>query len=532
MLQISWWKTFIVLSICFFGTLLTLPNFLNPKTLNQLPSWLPHQTLNLGLDLQGGSHLLLEVDLKSGLQDRLNLTFEGVRKVLREEKIGYLDLNLEPDAITFKLRNSQQDFKNVQASIEKYDRDLEAIQEGDLIKIAFIPSSIENRKRQIVEQSIEIVRRRIDETGTREPLIQRQGDDQILIQLPGLENPGYVKELLGRTAKMSFRLLDAQTPMADSATSVPPPGSEILTNDEKTGDDSVDGPHKPLHIYYVVRKENLLGGENLIDAGVSMDEYNRNQVTFRFDALGGRKFAKITSENIGRRLAIVLDNKVISAPNINSTIRDSGVIQGNFTFQQANDLALLMRAGALVAPLKVIEERTVGPDLGADSIQAGRHATVISIIMVGIFMLVAYALFGIIANIAMIFNLILLIGVLTLIGATMTLPGIAGIALTLGMAVDANVLINERIKEELRAGRRIHQAIDAGYNRAMATILDSNITTLIGAGALFFFGTGPVKGFGVTLSVGIMVSMFTAITLSRLIVTYYILWFKPQTLSI
>ncbi len=531
MAPISVWKTFIVLSICILGTLLTLPNFLSPETRMNLPSWLPHKTVNLGLDLQGGSHLLLEVDLKTGLQERLNLNLEGIRKLLREEKIGYLDLGLEQDVITFKLRNPDQDFTKVKIALQKYDVDLEAVQQEGYVKIGLTPASLEIKKKLIVEQSIEIVRRRIDEIGTREPLIQRQGDDLILIQLPGIENPAHVKDLLGRTAKMSFRLLDAQTPMVDTLSATPPPGCEIMPMDDKT-ESSSPTSNENKTFYYVVRKEILLGGENLIDAGVNRDEYNRAQVTFRFDAMGGRKFADITSKNIGRRLAIILDNRVISAPNINSTIHDNGVIQGSFTFQQANDLALLMRAGALVAPLTVVEERTVGPDLGADSIQAGQRATLISIIMVGIFMLVAYALFGIIANIAMIFNLTLLIGALTLIEATLTLPGIAGIALTMGMAVDANVLINERIKEELRLGRRIQQAIDAGYDRAMATILDSNITTLIGAGALFFFGTGPVKGFGVTLSIGILVSMFTAITLSRLIVTYWVRWAKPQTLPI
>lgn len=522
MSQQSLWKTFCVLMICTLGTLLALPNVLSPQTLDRFPPWFPARTVNLGLDLQGGSHLLLEVDLKTGLHDRLNFVLEGVRKVLRAEKIGYIDLGLSGVSVTFKLRN-QADASKAERAIQQTDRDLEVTHKEGTMSVQFTSSSLAARKKHIVDQSIEIVRRRIDETGTREPLIQRQGDDRILIQLPGIEDPGRVKTLLGKTAKMTFRLLDNDMPEVSSPGVIPPPGAEILPGDEKVKDKTT---------YYVVRKTVLLGGENLVDAGVHFDEYQRPQVSFRFDSYGARKFGEITSRNIGKRLAIVLDNKVISAPRINSMIQGNGVIQGNFTVQEANDLALLMRAGALVAPLTVLEERTVGPDLGADSVHAGKYATLLSVMMVALFMLVAYALFGVVANIAMVFNLILLIAALSIAGATLTLPGIAGIALTMGMAVDANVLINERIKEELRLGRRIHQAVDAGYKRAMATILDSNITTLIGAGALFFFGTGPVKGFGVTLSIGIVVSMFTAITLSRLIVIYGIHWFKPKTLSI
>jgi preprotein translocase subunit SecD len=522
MLSQSLWKTFIILSICFIGIIFALPNILTPQRLESLPSWFPKHTVNLGLDLQGGSHLLLEVDLKTGLHDRLNFVLEGVRKALRSEKIGYLDLSLKDESVTFKLRKLEQAPK-AQEIISKTDPDLEINLQGEMVTVRFSPSTLRERKNHIIDQSIEIVRRRIDEIGTREPLIQRQGEDRILLQLPGVENPGHIKELLGKTAKMSFMLLDKDIPEVPSPQASTPPGTEILPG---------DGKADAQEAYYVVRKEVLLGGENLVDAGVQFDEYQRPKVSFRFDSFGSSRFGEITSKNIGRRLAIVLDNKVISAPRINSTIHGSGVIEGNFTLKEANDLALLMRAGALVAPLTVLEERTVGPDLGADSIQAGQHATILSIIMVAIFMVIAYSLFGLIANIAMVFNLILLISALSLIGATLTLPGIAGIALTMGMAVDANVLINERIKEELRLGRRMVQAIDAGYRRAMATIVDSNVTTLIGAGALFFFGTGPVKGFGVTLSLGIIVSMFTAITLSRLIVIYWLKWFKPKTLAI
>ena len=519
MLQQPFWKTFLIIMICVLGALFALPNGMNP---DHFPKWFPQHTVNLGLDLQGGSHLLLEVGVEPALQERLSFTLEGVRKALRTEKIGYINLSLLKGEIQFKVRK-EEDASKVQRLIQSIDSDLEATIKQDLVSVHFTSSSLAQRKRHIVEQSIEIVRRRIDELGTREPLIQVQGDNGILVQIPGIENPTRVKQLLGKTAKMTFRLLDEKMPEVNAPYETVPPGTEVLPGDEKS---------KGQSTYYVVRKEVILGGENLVDAGVRFDEYNRPRVTFKFDSFGARKFGEATSKNIGRLLAIVLDNKVISAARINSTIHGEGEIQGRFTLQEANDLALLMRAGALVAPLTILEERTVGPDLGADSVRAGKNATIISIVMVAVFMMVAYSLFGIIANIAMVFNLILMISALSLIGATLTLPGIAGIALTMGMAVDANVLINERIKEEMRLGRRMLHAIDAGYTQAMTTIVDSNITTLIGGAALFFFGTGPVKGFGVTLCVGILVSMFTAITLTRLIVAYWLRWAKPKTLVI
>lgn len=526
MLTLSRWKIIVSLVLCLVGTFYALPNFMSNKTLAKLPSWFPRDRVNLGLDLQGGSHLLLEVDVKAGLKERLSFTLDSVRKTLRAEKIGYLDLTLTPesDAITFQLRDVTQS-KQAGNAIKKMDPELETLQEEKTVRILFSQASIASREKNIVDQSIEIVRRRIDEVGTKEPNIQRQGSDRILIQLPGLSDPSRIKALLGKTAKMTFRLVYDEHPYATKLDDPTPPGTEILSSEEVRQDGR--------KLFYIVRKENLLGGESLVDAGVNFDEYHRPQVTFRFDSMGAKKFGDITSQNTHKQLAIVLDNKVISAPMIETPITGgSGIIRGRFTVQEANDLALLMRAGALVAPLTVLEERTVGPDLGADSIALGKNATILSVIMVAVFMMLAYSLFGIFANIAMVFNLILTIAVLSLIDATLTLPGIAGIALTMGMAVDANVLINERIKEELRHGRKMLSAIDVGYRQAMNTILDSNLTTLIGAAALFFFGTGPVKGFGVTLAIGIMISMFTATTLTRVFVTYWINWFKPNKLPI
>lgn len=519
-------KAWISLLVCVVGAIYALPNFLTPGQRGWLPRQLAEQTVNLGLDLQGGSHLLMEVDVNEGLRDRMSFVVDGARRALKARHIGYRQLTLAADkmSFTFTLRDGDQGDLAMK-TVRETDPDLiVTTADRGQVMVAFSQDAIAERRKKIVDQSIEIVRRRIDELGTKEPTIQRQGDDRILIQLPGLDNPGRVKELLGRTAKMAFYLVDDRHPYAPSLSSVPPQGTMILASSDVRQE-------KP--VYYAVQKQPIVGGENLVDAGVTFDEYQRPQVSFRFDGVGARRFGDATTAHVGRLLAIVLDGKVLSAPSIRQPILGgSGVITGNFDLKEANDLALLMRAGALVAPLTVLEERTVGPELGADSIQAGSYATLIAVLMVGVFMIVTYALFGIFANIAMVMNLVLLIGALSLIGATLTLPGIAGIALTMGMAVDANVLINERIREELRLGRRIASAIDAGYERAMATIVDSNITTLIGAMALFFFGTGPVKGFGITLSIGIAVSMFTAITLSRVLVGLWINWRKPKQLSI
>ncbi|MFN7709463.1 MAG: protein translocase subunit SecD [Holosporales bacterium] len=524
--MVPFWKSFTVWVACFLGILFAVPNFMEPQTLNKMPSWFPRERVNLGLDLQGGSHLLLEVDVKTALKDRMLYTLEGVRKALRQDKIGYTDLRQIEDTITFKVRD-EADPARVAPILRKMDRELDVQVEGTQVRLTLTADALKERKKHILDQSIEIVRRRIDELGTKEPTIQRQGEDRIVVQLPGLDDPATVKRLLGKTAKMVFHLVHPDASPSDVARGVLPPGT-ILAESAETKRDNSRRPD-----VYAIYKQPLLSGENLVNASVGFDEYNRPRVHFQFDTLGGRKFAEITRENVGKQLAIVLDGKVISAPVINGVIPGgSGEIAGSFSVEEANELALLMRAGALVAPLTVIEERTVGPDLGADSISAGKRATIVSVIMVAIFMVVAYALTGIIANIALCFNLILTVAVLSLIGATLTLPGIAGIALTMGMAVDANVLINERIKEELRLGRKLMAAIDAGYKRAIATILDSNITTVIGAAALYFFGSGPIRGFGVTLTIGIAISMFTAISLTRVVLVSWVKWRKPKELSI
>ena len=375
-----------------------------------------------------------------------------------------------------------------------------------------------------MEQSIEVVRKRVDESGTKEPSIQRQGEERIVVQLPGIKNPERVKALIGRTAKLNFHMLDPTTVELAEQRGKLPPGTFKALNSDPTAYEK----------QFVVKKRVLLTGERLKNAAATVDaQTGRYVVAFEFDKKGAKKFAKVTTDNTYQRLAILLDNKVISAPQIREPITGGqGNISGNFSPETANDLAVLLRAGSLPAPIKVLEERTVGPSLGIDSIEAGKKALVIGFILVIVFMIIRYKAFGIVADFAIIFNIILLISMLSAIEATLTMPGIAGIVLTVGMAVDANVLVFERIKEEIRSGRSILNSIDLGYKFAIKTILDANFTTLIAALLLYNYGSGPIKGFAVTLSIGILTSMFTALILTKLIVTFWVLKLKPNRLYI
>jgi preprotein translocase subunit SecD len=527
MMQIPLWKRLIVLMICILGTVYSIPSFLSEKERESLPSWFPSQSVNLGLDLQGGSHLLLEVDLDSAFKDRLNVLAEDTRRTLRQKRIKYSNLKEENDQIRFKIDDPAEKSEALTA-LRDMSGDVETTVKDDQFIRQYSEGSMVQWRRNVVSQSKEIVERRIDELGTREPNVQVQGTNRIIVQLPGVNDPSQAKQILGTTAKLTFQLVNQDFPTLESS------GGRILPGTEAFPLEKSQVAHGKQPVTYLVNKQVLLTGENLVNARVSNDpKTNATEVAISFDAIGAKKFADITKNNIGRQLAIVLDKQVISAPSLNVPIMGgNAVIQGNFTVEEASNLALLMRAGALPAPITVVEERTVGPDLGADSIQAGKKATVVSVIFIVIFMVVLYALFGLFANFALIFNLVFLIAALAVTGSTLTLPGIAGIALTLGMAVDANVLIYERIKEELRHGRKIPIAVEAGYSRAMATIIDSNLTTLIGGLALYFFGTGPIRGFGVTTAIGIVVSMFTSITLTRILAVAWIRWRKPQTLSI
>lgn len=514
MYKLSRSRIFIILAICVLGLFFAIPNMLSDTS--KLPKW--WQPVNLGLDLQGGSNLLLEVKMDDVLKERMSSIEDSARQVLRESKIRYQNLKAGSDAVRVKIENPNSRTQAV-SKFRKMDDGLD-VSEGDdgEIVIRYTDVALNQMKAKVVDQSIEIVRRRIDELGTKEPVIQRQGSDRIVVQLPGLQNPEYVKTLLGKTAKMSFHMVDSRSTAADARRGKLSSASRLVNGSEGET--------------YVISRKPVVGGENLIDAQPSFQD-GEPVVSFKFNSLGGKKFGEATKNNIGERLAIVLDNEVISAPVIQSAILGgSGIISGNFTVKSASDLALLLRSGALPAPLEVLEERTVGAGLGADSIREGIFASVVGLIAVVAFMIAAYGLFGIFTTITVFINLFLMLGILSMIGATLTLPGIAGIILTIGMAVDANVLIFERMREEVKLGRSTKDAAEAGFTEAWATILDSNLTTLVAAIVLFYFGSGPVRGFAVTLAIGIATSMFTSVTVTRLIIASWIAKYKPTKLPI
>jgi preprotein translocase subunit SecD len=533
MLYISRWKALAIILTALAVCLCAVPNFFPESTVKSWPKW-AQRHLVLGLDLQGGSHILLEVDANSVKKDKLDSVRDDVRRVLREARIPYTGLSAKGDAVEVriskpeelptalsKLRELSQPLggllgSNGQRSLEVSDAG------GGLIRLTVPPAAIAERIRQSVDQSIQIVERRVNELGTVEPLIQRQGSDRILVQVPGLQDPTRLKELLGKTAKLDFRMVDGSVSPEQATQGNVPADSDLLM--------SASAPKQP----YVIKKQILVSGGDLTDAQPGFDQRTGEPiVSFRFNTNGARKFARATTENVGQPFAIVLDNEVISAPVIREPITGgSGQISGNFTVQGANDLAILLRAGALPAPLTIIEERTVGPGLGQDSIEKGELAAYVGSILVIVFMLLTYRLFGVFANIAVAINVAMIFGVLSLLNATLTLPGIAGIVLTVGIAVDSNVLIYERIREEIRAGRNAISAIDAGFKRALSTILDSNITTFIAAAVLFYIGTGPVRGFAVTLGIGIITTVFTAFTLTRLIVATWVRWKRPHHVPI
>ena len=527
MVYFSKWKVILVLAVCVLGLAYATPNFFPRQVTQELPSWLPREQVSLGLDLQGGSHLLLEVDVASVIRERLNSIVDGIRPALRKERIRYGGLGVHGHSVSVSIKDADMRYK-AREIVADVDPDTETVLgEDGKITVTLTAKAIEARRTSAVDQSIEIIRRRIDETGVREPTIQRQGEDRILVQLPGVNDPERMKRLLGKTAKMTFQLVNTKVPVSEAMGGRVPPDSVLLPAADETGRDG-----RPR--MYLIYKRVMVSGENLVNAQPSTDQRTGEPVvSFRFDAPGGKRFGDATKENVGKPFAIVLDGKVISAPVIREAILGgSGQISGNFSFQSAQDLALLLRAGALPAPLVILEERTVGPGLGADSIAAGKVASVVGLVLVVAFMVAAYGLFGVMADMALVVNMVLILAALSVLQATLTLPGIAGIVLTIGMAVDANVLIFERIREETRNGRTPINAIDAGYSRALTTIVDANVTTLIAALLLFQFGTGPVRGFAVTLSVGILASMFTAIMLTRLMVVVWLRRTKPKTLNV
>jgi protein-export membrane protein SecD len=512
------WKITAIIAVCLLGVFYSVPNFLGQKHLDNMPQW--WQPVSLGLDLQGGSHLLLEVKTDVVVKERLSSLKDTVRSKLRAKRIRYDDLNVEGNFTKVKILDSAKRSQAL-ALLSKIQKDYQAEQDGEYIKLSFTDPALIALKLAAVDQSIEIVRRRVDELGTKEPTIQRQGNDRIVVQLPGIQNPERVKELIGKTAKLTFHLVDSKTNVSDAKRGKLSPSSRLVNG----GVGASEG-------VYVVKRKAVVGGEHLVDARLAFQE-GMAVVSFKFDAIGGKAFGKATRDNVNERLAIMLDNEIISAPNINGPIMGgSGIIQGGFTSQSANDLAMLLRSGALPAPLEVLEERTVGPGLGADSIKAGSVASLIGLLSVVIFMVLAYGLFGVFTNIVLLVNMFLLLGGLSFLGATLTLPGIAGIVLTMGMAVDANVLIFERMREEVNNGRSPINAAEAGFKNAFVTIIDANITTLVAAIVLFQFGTGPVRGFAVTLALGIVTSLFTAVMVTRLILSTWLRKTKPKTLPI
>ncbi len=524
MLQIPRWQSVLIGLVVLAGLLFAAPNLLSEKAAQSLPDWLPKKQINLGLDLQGGSYLLLEVQTDAVIEDQLNTLVEDTRIKLRENGIGYRNLGIGDDgnAVTFTLRDPAQGDKAERVLGEIGQEVRVSVDGSGAGRLGLTASARDQRINQALQQSIEIVRRRIDETGVREPTIQRQGDRRIVVQLPGINNPERMKDILGKTARLTFRLVDEG--VSPGSRDIPP-GSEVLPSDD-TGENG-----RPVR-RYVVRKRIMVSGENLTDAQPTFQQ-GSPVVSFSFDTVGARRFGQATQENVGRPFAIVLDGKVISAPVIREPILGgNGVITGNFTTQEARDLALLLRAGALPAPLKILEERTVGPGLGADSVRAGELASILALIAVVAFMGAVYGLFGVLANVALIGNLILILAALSVLQATLTLPGIAGIVLTLGMAVDANVLIFERIREETQNQRGPVSAIDSGYRNALSTIFDANVTTLIAAVLLYYFGSGPVKGFAVTLAIGIVTSMFTAIMVTRQMIVLWVRRRRPQSLPL
>jgi preprotein translocase subunit SecD len=530
MLFFTRWKAAAILLTALVVCLFAVPNFFSEKTIARWPQW-AQRHISLGLDLQGGSSLLLEVDTSAVRKERLQTLNDDVLRVLRQARIPFTGRAIRGNGVDVHITRPT----DVKTALEKLgtlsqpmsgilgasgQRSIDITENGGTITLTPSDAALTERIRQAVDQSIEIIQRRVNELGLVEPSIQREGISRILVQVPGLQDPTRLKEILGKTAKLDFRMVDLSMPVQQAIETHPPPDSEILNgqNGEK----------------YLIEKRVLVSGADLVDAQPGFDQRTSEPVVnFRFNSNGARKFAEATQQNVGKPFAIVLDNQVVSAPVIREPILGGqGQISGNFTVQQANDLAILLRAGALPAPLTIVEERTVGPGLGQDSIQAGEHAAYVGAGLVIFFMFVTYGLFGLFANIAVAVNVAMIFGLLSLLNATLTLPGIAGIVLTVGIAVDSNVLIYERIREELRGGRSAISAIDAGFKRALATILDSNITTFIAAAVLFYIGTGPVRGFAVTLGIGILTTVFTAFTLTRLIVAWWVRWKRPQSVPI
>ena len=555
MLGFPAWKKVMILLVCLAGVVLTVPNF-NYRTVElandgraaledggiptpeqeaamaSWPAWLPSSLVNLGLDLRGGAHVLLEVQVEDVYAERLDALWPDLRDKLRDlrETVGTIrrlddgtggEMRVRignPEAMDEALAALRELTQPVVSLTGAASRNFEASAEGDEMVVRLSAAERTETDNRTMQQTLEIIRKRVDETGTREPTIQRQGSDRVLVQVPGIGSAEELIALLGKTAKLTFHEVVRVSGNPDENPGV----GNILLPD-------IDDPDT----YYVLGRRAVVSGEELADAQPSFDQNGLPAVTFRFDPAGARAFGRYTTENVGRLFATVLDGEVITAPRINEPITGgSGIITGNFSIEESTRLAILLRAGALPAELSVLEQRTIGPELGQDSIDAGRIACIVAFVGVLVFMGLSYGLFGIFANIALILNVALIFALLSVMGATLTLPGIAGIVLTIGMAVDANVLIFERIREELKRAKGPARAIEQGYDKAFSAIVDANITTFIAAVILFAIGSGPVRGFSVTLGLGIITSLFTALLVTRMMVG---MWFdakKPKTVEI
>ncbi|WP_295079237.1 protein translocase subunit SecD [Tabrizicola sp.] len=549
------WKRVLILLVCGWGVLAAVPNLFyaqverhndaviaieaaggtaTPEQTTAAAEWpgfLPSALMNLGLDLRGGAHLLAEVQVEDVYKTRMDGLWPEVRDALRDlrDQVGAVRRAPSPDDV---LRVTLSNPEGMPAALEAVralgssvvtltgvgESTIDVTSEGNDIVVRLSEAEQQATDQRTIQQSLEIIRRRVDEAGTREPTIQRQGTDRILIQVPGIGSAQELKALIGQTAQLTFNAVISRTTDAGAS---PGPRNVLLPSMDEEG------------VYYIVEQTPVVSGEDLVDAQPSFDQNGQPAVSFRFDTTGARAFGDYTAANIGAPFAIVLDDEVISAPVIQSHIPGgSGIITGNFDVEESTRLAVLLRAGALPAEMTFLEERTIGPELGQDSIDAGRTAALIGMVAVAVYMIACYGMFGLFANIALAVNIALLMAILSAIGATLTLPGIAGIVLTMGMAVDANVLIFERMREELRAGANARRAMEQGFDRAFSAIMDSNVTGLLTAVIMFWLGSGPVRGFAVTLGLGIITSMFTAVYVTRLIVETYIDWKRPKTLVV
>src|SRR5499427_9518452 len=556
MLNLPRWQVIGIIAFTALAVLFALPNVLPGAVLNYLPSWYQQSRINLGLDLRGGAHFLLEADLRSVLNERLTNLSDSVRGELRKNQVAFKEINVQRgNSVVVVLRDEAQRAKALEA-IRAVDPSLQVAGQGDTIQLAFSNQDLFRRKKEVIDQSIEILRRRVDETGTIEPTIVRQGDDRILLQVPGIKDTTDLKRKINQTAKLTFHLVNedvAQTGQNLPA-SLPPTtmlvptreGMQALRATNPKAYEEIQSANPKMTPEQICRrfqppclpifKRIIVGGEDLDDAKATFEQQQggRPIISFTFNSAGGRAFCAATRQNVGKRLAIQLDNEIISAPVVQSAICGGrGIITGAFTTQQTQEQALLLRSGALPATLTIIEERTVGADLGADAIHSGTVAALVGTLLVILFMLFVYGpVFGGFASLAMLVNLLLVLAGMSILGASLTLPGIAGLVLTVGMSVDSNVLIYERVREEREAGRSPFSALATGYERALTAVIDSNLTALIAGVLLFGFGSGPIRGFATSLSLGLLTHLFTATIFTRMLLATWVRWRRPTELPL